>query len=285
MSDNFREALVALSRALPLIIFRAGIFVAGGFMVIILFAISLFIFRLSGGVSPVMAIVVAVLAVLGWWGGARILRRFFLFRQRAAMLLLFSGWKPPFPGLAAVIDKAGRFFPNYSSWVFVNRGLRRALSAFYRGRGEFFQPPAGPSNWSFSRSLDLLATGLLSQAILTLAFSRGGADTWRSVQESLALYFQHGNESRRLARQWLWFSAVGLAFLFLCLALPNWFIFRSAGAPVEIGIFLAAVIAWLLYQAFVIPFALAGISGGLLGETRGKTLDADLCGIGDAPFA
>lgn len=277
MSDNFKEALVILLRALPLVLFRAGIFVAGGFMVIIIFAMLLFAFRLSGGVSLVVAIIVVVPAVLGWWGGVKVLQRFFLYRQRAAMLLLFSGWKPRTPGLTAASKEAGRFFPDYSDWVIVNRGLRRSLSAFYRSNGKFPTPPAAPSNWGFSRILDLLATGPLSQAILVLALSRGGTDEGGAAREGLALYFGYGNESRRLARKWLMFSAAGLAFLFLCLALPNWFIFRSAGAPVWIGIVLAAAIAWLLHQAFVIPFILAGVSGGLLAETRGKTPDPDLC--------
>jgi hypothetical protein len=205
------------------------------------------------------------------------LQRFFLYRQQAALLLLFSGWRPQTPGLTTASKEAGRFFPNYSGWVIVNRGLRRALATFYRNRKEFPLLPATPAHGSFSRILDLLATGPLSQAILVLAFSRNGTDLGRSVRESLALYFQHGNESRRLARQWLMFSAVGLAFIFLCLALPNWFFFRSAGAPVAIGIVLAAAIAWLLHQAFVIPFVLAGVSSGLLTETSGKTTDPDLC--------
>jgi hypothetical protein len=120
-----------------------------------------------------------------------------------------------------------------------------------------------------------LAVGALSQAILALAFSRGGTDAGRSAREGLVLYFRYGVESRRLARQWLWLSAAVLAFLFLCLALPNWFFFRSAGAPVEIGIVLAVAIAWLLHQAFIQPFVLAGITGALLAETRGKNSDPD----------
>ena len=118
---------------------------------------------------------------------------------------------------------------------------------------------------------------MLVQAILALAFSRGSTDPGRSVREGLALYFRHGMESRRLARQWLWFLLTGLVFLFLCLAVPNWFFFRGTGTPVWIGIVLAATIAWLLHQAFIQPLVLAGVSVALLAETRGKTPDKDLC--------
>ena len=117
----------------------------------------------------------------------------------------------------------------------------------------------------------------LAQAILVLAFSRGNIEPARSIREGLALYFRHGAESRRLARRWLWFSAGGLAFLFLCLAIPNWFFFTSSGTPVGIGIVLAAAIAWLLHQAFVQPFVLAGVSGALLAETLGHTPDPESC--------
>ncbi|MCX6555371.1 MAG: hypothetical protein NTZ12_10250, partial [Candidatus Aminicenantes bacterium] len=125
--------------------------------------------------------------------------------------------------------------------------------------------------------LDWLADGLIGQAVLVLAFSRGGPDITLSVREGLALFSGHGAESRRLAQSWLWLSAAGLALLFFCLALPNWFIFSSAGVPIWIGIALAAIISWLLHQAFVIPFVLAGVSGALLAETSGKTPDPALC--------
>ena len=253
------------------VFFQAGIFVTGGFMVIIIFGMLLFAFRLAGGASPAVAIVVTGLAILGWWGLGRVLQRFFLYRQRAAMLVLFSG------SSAAASQAAGCFFPDHSRWVALNRGLRRALSVFYRGGGGFPVQPAAVSAGRFSGIVDLLAIGSLSQAILALAFSRGGMDARRSSREGLALYFRHGMESRIQARQWLWLSTAGLAFLFFCLALPNWFFFRSAGAPVWIGIVLAAAISCLLHQAFVIPFVLAGLSGTLLSETRGKTPDPELC--------
>jgi len=274
---NFREALTIISRALPLVLFRSGIFVVGGFMVIILFGMSLFAFRLAGSASPVLVIVITVLAVLGWWISGRVLQRFFLYRQRAAMLFFFSSYSLPAPGLATAIHEAGRYFNNYSQWQALNRWLRRALLSFYCSSGQVSETLASPRQTGVRKYIDMLAAGPLSQAILTLAFSRGGTDAERSALEGLSLYFRHGMESRRLARQWLWFSAAGLVFLFLCLAIPNWFFFRSAGAPVEIGIVLAAAIAWLLHQAFVIPFVLAGVSGTLLAETRGKNPDLGLC--------
>ena len=117
---------------------------------------------------------------------------------------------------------------------------------------------------------------MLSQAVLTLAFSRAGSGAGLPTREALALFLEYGEECRRQARQWSFFSFAGLVFLFLCLALPNWFFFASAGAPVWIGLVLAAAIAWLLHRAFVVPFVLAGISGTLLAETRGRTPDPDL---------
>ena len=277
MGINFKEALAMLSQALPAVLFRAGIFVAGGFMVIILFGMLLFVFRLAGGASQVVAIVVAVLALLGWWISGRVLQRFFLYRQRAAMLFLFSGCSLPAPGLAMAIHEVGRYFNSYSQWQALNRRLRLTLLSFYRSNEQVFEALALPRQTGVGKYIDILAAGPLSQAVLALAFSRGGTDAGRSAREGLALYFRHGMESRRLARQWLWFSAAGLVFLFLCLAIPNWFFFRSAGAPVEIGFVLAAAIAWLLHQAFVIPFVLAGVSGMLLAETRGKIPDPNLC--------
>mgnify|MGYP001597611994 CR=1 FL=1 len=73
------------------------------------------------------------------------------------------------------------------------------------------------------------------------------------------------------------FSAAGLIFIFLCLAVPNWLFFRNAGAPVWIGLVLAAAIARLLHQAFIAPFVLAGLSAALLAETRGQVPAPGLC--------
>ena len=277
MDNNFRAALVTLSRALPAVLFRAGIFIVGGFLVIIFFGMLLIALRLAGGVSQSVVIAVLVLAVLGGWACGRILQRFFLFRHRAALLVLFSERPVMAPGLSVAIHEVGRFFPDYSSWALMNRDLRRALFAFYHEGRDFPLHPAANSGGPFSGVLDRLTNVTLAQAILALAFSRGNTDPSRSVREGLALYFRHGVESRRLARRWLWFSASGLAFLFLCLAIPNWFFFTSTGTPVEIGIVLAAAIAWLLYQAFVQPFVLAGVSGALLAETRGHTPDPEAC--------
>ncbi|HSQ35622.1 MAG TPA: hypothetical protein VLQ89_06500, partial [Candidatus Binatia bacterium] len=61
------------------------------------------------------------------------------------------------------------------------------------------------------------------------------------------------------------------------LAVPNWIIFSSAGAPPAIGLVLALVIAWTLHQAFISPLALAGVSAALLSETQGCEPDAALC--------
>jgi hypothetical protein len=69
MAVNFREALTVLSRALPLVLFRAGIFVAGGIMVIIIFAMLLVALRLAGGANLIMVIVVAVMVIVGEWLG------------------------------------------------------------------------------------------------------------------------------------------------------------------------------------------------------------------------
>jgi hypothetical protein len=278
MNLNFREALAALSRALPLVLFRAGVFVAGGFMVIILFGMLLVASRLAAGSGQVVAVVITSAAVLGWWVNGRVLQRFFLYRQRAAMLLAFSGSSTAAAGLAATIEESKRLIPDYPSWKLLNRALRPPLYAFIRGgEAEFQALPTVQRAGGFARILDRLAAGSLGQAILALAYARGGTDGGRSVRESLALYFAHGMESRRLARRWLLFSVAGLLFLFLCLAVPNWFFFSGAGAPVWIGVVLAAAIARLLHQAFIVPFVLAGLSAALLAETRGHVPDPELC--------
>jgi hypothetical protein len=244
--------------------------VAGGFMVIILFGMLVMASRLAGGASPAMAAAMTMLVFLGGWVSGRVLQRFIFYRHRAALLFLFSGQTPAPCSLGAAIHAATRSFPSYSPWAALNRNLRHFLAVVHRGSDTYaIQPDAGVA--------DLFAARPLSQAILTLAFRRGGSDVGRSAREGLALYLRHGLATRKLARQWLGFSLVGLAFLFLCLALPNWFFFKSAGAPVWIGVVLAAVIAWLLHQAFIIPFILAGLSAALLTETRGQTPDPGLC--------
>lgn len=277
MNLNFREALLALSRALPLVLFRAGVFVAGGFMVIVFFGMLLLASRLAVGAGQAVAAVMTAVAVLGWWVSGRVLQRFFLYRQRAAMLLAFSGCSTAAGGMAATSEESKRLVPDYPRWKLLNRSLRRALIASSRG-GEiaFMAPPAARGSGGVARALDRLATGPLCQAIMALAYARGGADGGRSLREALALYFAHGMESPRLARRWMLFSAEGLIFLFLCLAVPNWFFFASAAAPLWIGVILAAAIAWLLHQAFVAPFALAGVSAALLAETKGHEPDPEL---------
>jgi len=270
MNLNFREALVTLTRALPLVLFRAGIFVAGGFAIIILFGMLLVAFRLAGG-SPILPLAAGLLVFSGWWISALVMRRFFLYRHRAGMLLLFSGRTLPSPGLATAIREAGRFFPDHSRWAAVNRNLRRFLAVQHRFGAEL--PVLADAR---AGAVDLLATGLLGQSILVLAFLRDGKDASQSAREGLALYLEHGLAARNSSRAWLGFSAVGLLLLFLCLALPNWFFFGMAGVPAWIGVALAAVIAWLLHQAFVVPFVLAGISSTLLAETRGYAPDPDL---------
>jgi len=277
MKLNFREALATLSRALPLVLFRAGVFVAGGFMVILLFAMLLLASRPAGGARLVVAAAAILLAVLGWWGCSRVLQRFFLYRHRAAMLLYFSGRSTVATGLAATIEESKSLIPDHSRWALLNRALRAALFAFIRADGKFPAPATVQRPGGAARILDLLAMGPLGQAVLSLAYGRGGTDGWRSVREGLALYIAYGMESRRLARRWLLFSASGLLFLFLCLAIPNWVLFSSAGAPAWIGIVLAAVIARLLHQAFIVPFVLAGVSASLLAETRGHEPDPALC--------
>lgn len=232
-------------------------------MVIVFFGMLLFVFRPGGGVNPIFAMFLFVAIILGGWVSSRLLQRSFLFRYRAAMLYLFSGRKPVVPGLAGALQEAGRFFPEYSSWAAFNSSLNKALAGLAKDGS-----PAISSR---------LVVRELNQAVLALAFSRGGTDAGRSVQEALALFLEQGEKSRNWVRQWFRFSLAGLAFLFLCLALPNWIFFYGAGAPVWIGIVLAAAIAWLLHQAFIVPFALAGVCAALLAETQGCEPDTALC--------
>jgi hypothetical protein len=263
MGLNFKEALATVSRALPLVLLRAGIFVAGGFMVIIIFAMLLFAFRPGGGVNPAFALFLLVPVILSGWAVSRLLQRNFLFRHRAAMFYLFSGRKPAAPGLAGALQEVGRFFPEYSSWAAFNSSMNKALAGLAKDGS-----PAISSH---------LVARELNQAVLVLAFSRGGTNAGHSTREALALFLEHGEKSRNWIRQWSYFSLAGLAFLFLCLALPNWIFFNGAGAPVWIGIVLAAAITWLLHQAFVVPLVLAGVCGALLTETSGKIPDQSIC--------
>ncbi len=259
MELNFKEALAAVSRALPAVLFRALVFVAGGFAVILLFGMLLFASRQAGDTGSVMIIGLFVMILCGGFVTVRMLQRFFLYRQRAAMLFLFSGS----PNMSASLREVARIFPAYPAWVILNRRISRAITVHSHGHGEGMT--------------GLPASGVLSQAILALAFSRNGPDISLSAREGLALFLRHGDKTRRLTRRWLWASFHCLAFLFICLALSNWFFFSSAGVPVWIGLVLAAAIAWLLHQAFLVPFALAGITGTLLAETKGHEPDVALC--------
>jgi hypothetical protein len=268
---NFKEALVALFPGLAIVLIRAGIFAAGGFAVIIVFGMVLFAFRVAGSV---VGGAIAVSALLGLAVGGLVAQRFFLFRYRAAMLVLFSGRALPAPGPAAAIRESRNLFSNYSRWRGLNLSLRRALLISSRWNG---QSTGKPHSHGTRRFLDRLAGGIVSQAVLALAFSRGGPDIVLSAREGLALFSAYGAETRRRAQSWLWFSVAGLLFLFLCLALPNWFIFSSADAPVVIGIALAAIISGLLHQAFIVPFVLAGVCASLLVQARGKTPDPVFC--------
>ncbi|MBN2344851.1 MAG: hypothetical protein JXO51_00565 [Candidatus Aminicenantes bacterium] len=263
MGLNFREALSALSRALPLVLFRAGIFVVGGFAAVIFFGMLLLVLRPNGGAGPLVALLLALPILLGGWASGRLLQRFFLFRHRAAMLYLFSEQRPAAPGLAGALQETERSIPDHGAWLALNHAIGRAFAGF-------------PGDGSAAITVHPVTAEVLGQAVLALAFSRGGTDFKHSIREGLALFFCNGDETRCLARRWLGFSVAGLTLLFLCLALPNWFLFSSVGAPVWIGMALAATIAWLLQQAFVFPFVLAGVSGALLAATRGHTPDPDL---------
>ena len=181
------------------------------------------------------------------------------------MLFLFSGREP---SSAAV--EARRLFPSFSSWLRGNRSLRRVLQALRRDSGQ-------DTSFAAADSAGRLAQAHFRRSILALAFSRLNADGASALKAGLALYWRHGDNTRRLARRWLGFTLAGWALLFFVLALANGFIFLSAGVPLVIGVTLAAVIAWAVHQAFVAPLALAGVSAALMAETRGHEPDAALC--------
>lgn len=252
MELNFRGALAALARAFPAYLPYAGVLVLVGLLVLLEFAIFLVALRLARISAPVAAWIVTAAILLAGWLTLTTWRRLFLFRRLAAMLYLFSGADP-----CRANDAVRQWFPSHSVWARRKRGLRRSLASLGL--------EGGPAAGSGGRP----AQSLLGPAIVVLAFARGG-QVEAALREGLALYCRHGERTRPLARRWLGFSALGLALLFLCLALPNWFFFRSAGAPVAIGIALAAVIAWFLHQAFIAPLALAGVSASLLDETSGR---------------
>ncbi len=263
---NFKEALAVLAKAFPAYLFNAGALVLGGLLVLAEFGLVLIAQRLVRIAAPLAAVIVAAAILLGGWLTLLAWQRFLTYRRQAAMLFLFSGMAP-----SQAAGEARRLFPKHSNWARLNRRLHKALCALHQN-GELYAVPA-PSRGIIGR----LAETRFSQAILVLAFSRGSTDRERSVREGLALYWLHGVAIRSLAKRWLGFSAAGFALFFLCLALANGFIFLSAGAPVVIGIVLAAVIACFLHQAFVAPLALAGVSAALLAKTQGCEPDAALC--------
>ncbi len=258
MELNFRGALAALARAFPAYLPYAGVLVLAGLLVLLEFAIFLVALRLALISAPVAAWIITAAILMAGWLTLTAWRRWFLFRRLAAMLYLFSG-ADSCRAKAAV----GQWFPSHSAWARWNRGLRRALASLGR--------EIGPASGSGARPVQ----SLFRPAILALAFTRGGPIE-AALREGLALYCRHGARTSALARRWLGFSVTGLALLFLCLALPNWFFFRVAGAPVTVGVALAAVISWYLHQAFIAPLAMAGVSASLLTETKGREPDASL---------
>jgi len=256
---NFKEALAALARAFSAYLFYAAALVLGGLLILLEFGLALFVLRLTRITAPSAALIATAVILLGGWLTLLAWRRLFLFRRLAAMLYLFSG-ADPCRAKAAV----GQWFPSHSAWSRWKRGLSRALASLDREGG----PVAGMGGRQ--------ARSFLGPAIVALAFAHGG-QIEMALREGLTLYCRHGERTRPLARRWLRFSVMGLALLFLCLALPNWFFFHSAGAPLSIGVALAAVIAWFLHQAFIAPLALSGVSASLLAETSGREPDPALC--------
>jgi len=260
---NFRRALAALARAFPAYLPYAGVLVLAGLLVLLEFAIFLVVLRLALISAPVAAWIVTAAILLAGWLTLAAWRRLFLFRRQAAMLYLFSG-ADPCRAKAAV----GQWFPSHSTWARWNRDLRRALFALRREGALRAAPTAGIGGW--------LSSPACGGAVLSLAFARGH-EAEAAIRAALALFFSCGERTRSAARNWLGFSALGLGLIFLSLAIPNWFFFRAAGAPVAVGVALAAVISWYLHQAFVAPLALAGVSAALLAETSGREPDPALC--------
>ena len=111
MDLNFREALATLSRALPPVFSRAVVFVAGGFTVILLFAMLLVASRLAGDSASAVIVAITLMALGGGWISGRALERFFLYRQRAAMLFMFSGCPAAAAGRSGAILEGFRYFP------------------------------------------------------------------------------------------------------------------------------------------------------------------------------
>jgi len=258
---NFKEALATLSRALPPLLSSAAAYVFAGLLILLEFGAALFALRLAGVPASGAMLILPVLILLGGLLTILACKRLFLYRRQAVMLFLFSGKDAS----SAAVD-ARRLFPSFPSWSHGNRCLRRALQALHRDSG-----PAASS------AASRLAQAHFGRSILVLAFSRDNADVASALGTGLALYWRHGENTRRLAGRWLVFSLAGWALLFFVLALANGFIFISAGVPVLIGVTLAAVIAWVVHQAFVAPLAQAGVSAALLAEVGDREPDPALC--------
>lgn len=255
MELNFKEALAALARAFPAYVFYAAALVLGGLLILLEFVLAVFALRLLRLTAAAAVPILAALILLGGWLTFLAWQRLFLYRRRAAMLFLIAGATP-----ALARAEARRFFPTHSSWAQWNRRVRQALICPERENG--------PAALSMPGAFGRLAEAAFSAAVFALAFARSDEPA-AAIREGTAHFCRHGDPTRRLMRSWWVFSLAGLALLFLLLALPNWFIFSSAGAPVAIGLVLALVIAWTLHQAFISPLALAGVSAALLAEMRG----------------
>jgi hypothetical protein len=260
---NFKEALAALARAFPVYMFYAAAMVLGGLLVLVEFALALLAVRLARITASAAAGIVTASILAGGWLTMMVWRRLFLYRRKAALLYLFSGAEP-----SRAKAVAETFFPSHSAWARWNRRLRQALFGLGR-EGE-------PATAFAARIAGRVPESVFSPAIFSLAFARG-KEPETALPEALALYKQIGAQARGRARRWLVFSEITLAILFLCLAILNWILFESAGAPEAIGVGLAVVSALFVHQAFFSPLALAGVSAYLLDEARSREPDPVFC--------
>lgn len=258
---NLREALAAVARAFADFLVLAAAFVACGFLALAEFAALLVVARGAGfhgpAAVPLLAVLIVLAGALTMAAGERL-----FFRRQAAMLFAFAGRDAGPAG-----REARTVFPDAASWSRTGRRLRQALHALRRAN-----VPAATRPGIAER----LAEAAFCRAILVLAISREETDRAKGVAAALALYWQQGAETRRMAERWLRFSAMAQALLFAILALANVLIFRQAGAPAAIGVALAVVVAWPLHRAFFAPLALAGVSATLIEETRGREPDPAL---------
>jgi hypothetical protein len=266
LKPNLRDALAALARAFPAFLPHAAFLLLGGMLVLLEFAVALICLRQVRLTPPQMAVIAAAFILSAGWVTFVSWQRIFLFRRKAFMFFLFSGAEP---GQARA--SANEMFPSYSAWTAQNRDLRRVLAGLRRKTGQGTGVGDRLAEWS------------IRAAIYSLSFYRGGGAAANG--KVFALYWSHGQRTRHRARQWLKSMTIGLVLLFLCLAFPSWFFFSSAGAPLAVGIALAAVIAWFLHQAFFVPLAQAGISAALLEETAAKDADPMLAAEIEAMLA